>query len=169
MKKFYPLSLAFLLISTCSLKSQSYETERLFDKYRGEKGVVSVWLPGIVMKLAANVADLNGEEEELIRSIRSLRVLTIEDKGLYKGVNFTREANIKHTRNGYVTLVSVSDGDSDILILGREKRGKLKDLLVLVGGEDNVMVEIKGRLNADMLESIGSVAGLNNIKKFSSL
>jgi hypothetical protein len=121
------------------------------------------------MKLAASIADLEDEEEQFLRSIRSVRVLTIDDPSLYPGVNFTREANIEPGEKGYQVLVQVNDSKEDVLIMGREKNGKLKDLLVLVGGEENVMVQIKGRLNSDMLSSLAQIAGLDGVESLSQL
>jgi hypothetical protein len=141
----------------------------LYQKYRGEEGVVSIWLPGIAMKLAASIADLEHEEAAFLRSIRSMRVLTIDNNELYPGVNFVREANIHSGRNGYEVLVQVTSDGEDVLILGKEKQGKLKDMLILVGGEDNVMVHIKGRMHADMIGSLAQIAGVENISQVVNL
>jgi len=168
MKKYIALSFAMILCGSI-LSAQSFASEKLYQKYRGEQGVVSVWIPGIAMKLAASIADLDYEEEAFLRSIRSIRVLTIEDQELYPKVNFTREANITNPRNGYQVLLEVYDGEEDVMILGREKNGKLKDIMILVGGSDNVLVHIKGRMNADMLGSLAKVAGIDQIESLSQL
>lgn len=168
MRKFFTLAIAILFFGTI-LSAQTIETEILYHKYRGEEGVISLWIPGIAMKLAASIADLDDDEDALLRSIKSIRVLTIEDTDLYPGVNFTREANITAGCNGFQVLMQVTDGEEDVMILGREKNGKLKDLLVLVGGDENVMVHIKGRMNADMIGSLSSIAGLDNIESLSKL
>jgi hypothetical protein len=160
MKYLVTLSIAILFTGT-SLSAQPLAAEMLYQKYRGEEGVVSIWLPGIVMKFAASIADLEHEEAAFLRSIRSMRVLTIEDNELYPGVNFAREANIHPGRNGYQVMVQVTSEGEDVLILGREKRGKLKDVLILVGGEDNVMVHLKGRMHADMIGSLAQIAGVD--------
>lgn len=162
MKYIITLSIAILFTGT-TLSAQSLASEMLYQKYRGEEGVVSIWLPGIAMKLAASIADLEHEEAVFLRSIRSMRVLTIEDNALYPGVNFVREANIHTGRNGYEVMVQVTSDGEDVLILGREKRGKLKDMLILVGGEDNVMVHIKGRMQADMIGSLAQIAGVEQL------
>lgn len=158
MKKLLTLSIAILLAGT-TLSAQTIETERLFQKYRGEQGVVSLWIPGIVMRLAANIADLEPAEAAFLRSIRSIRLLTIDDPDLYPGVNFINEAHITSGRNGYEVMMQVNSDGEDVMILGRERNGRLKDMLVIVGGDDNVMVHIKGRLNADMIGAVAEIAG----------
>ena len=168
MRYLVTLSIAILFTGS-TLSAQTLASEMLYQKYRGEEGVVSIWLPGIAMKLAASVADLDHEEAAFLRSIRSMRVLTIEDNELFPGVNFVREANIHSGRNGYEVLVQVTSDGEDVLILGREKQGKLKDMLILVGGEDNVMVHIRGRMHADMIGSLAEIAGVENVSQLVNL
>ncbi len=168
MRKIFAITIT-ILIAGSALFAQNIQTERLYQKYKGEKGVVSIWIPGVAMKLAASIADLEEEEEAFLRSVKSIRVLTIDDNSLYPGVNFTREANISAGDNGYELMVQVNDGGEDVMILGREKNGKLKDMLILVGGEENVMVHIKGRMNADMIGSLAQIAGLDKVESLSQL
>lgn len=168
MKRIILSAIVLLFLGAAGI-SQTLGTENLYQKYKGEKGIVSVWIPGAVMKFASAVADLDKEEAALLRSIKSIRVLTIEDTERYEGVNFVREAKFREGQSGYATLMQVTDGGEDVMILGKEKNGKLKNLLILVGGEENVMVHIKGRLNADMLGSIAGVAGLDEIDVLSAL
>ena len=66
-------------------------------------------------------------------------------------------------------MMEVYEDGEEVIILGREKNGKLKDLLIIVGGNDNVMVHIKGRLNADMIGSISNIAGLDDLDFTSQL
>ena len=80
-----------------------------------------------------------------------------------------KEAKIKPGQGGYEMLMEVSDDGEDVMILGKQKRGKLKDLLIIVGGEDNVLVHIRGRLNADMIGSISDIAGLDDLNFTSQL
>jgi hypothetical protein len=162
MKKLLTLSIALLLTGT-TITAQTIETERLYQKYRGEQGVVSLWIPGIVMRLAANIADLEPAEAAFLRSIRSIRLLTIDDPDLYPGVNFINEAHITSGINGYEVMMQVASDGDDVMILGRERNGKLKDMLVLVGGDDNAMVHIKGRLNADMIGAVAQIAGKDGL------
>ena len=155
---------AIILIFGVSLFAQPAGFDRLYYEYKGEEGVVALKIPGFVMKLAASMADLDREEKKLLKSLRSVTVLTIEEDHLYPGVNFTEEINLSNMRGGYKMLMEVHDGDEDVIIAAREKDGKLRDLIVVVGGDENVLVHVRGRMDSDLLENLAGVAGVDELK-----
>ena len=124
--------------------------------------MVALKVPGFVMRLAASLGDLDREEKELLRSMRSVTVLTIEDSHHYPGVNFTEE--IRLNGDHYKMLMEVHDGDEDVLIAAREKNGKVRDLIVVVGGDDNVLVHVRGRMEWDLLANLADVAGIDELQ-----
>ncbi len=146
-----------------SLWAQPAGFDRLYANYKGEDGVVALRIPGFVMKLAGSLADLDREEKQLLRSLRSVTVLTIEEEDLYPGVNFTEEVNVSNMRGGYKVLLEINDGDEDVIIAAREKRGKITDLIVVVGGGDNVLVHVRGRMNSNLLENLAEIAGVDEL------
>lgn len=154
---------ALILAFSISLFAQPAGFNDLYYDYKGEEGVVALRIPGFVMKLAGSIADLEGPEKDLLRSLRSVTVLTIEENHLYPGVNFTEEVNLDHMRNGYQVLLEVHDGDEDVIIAVREKKGKIRDLIVVVGGGDNVLVHVRGRMESDLLENLSEVAGIDEL------
>jgi hypothetical protein len=158
------LFFAIILIFGVSLFAQPAGFDRLYYEYKGEEGVVALKIPGFVMKLAASMADLDREEKKLLKSLRSVTVLTIEDDQRYPGVNFTEEINLSNMRGGYKLLMEVHDGDEDVIIAAREKDGKLRDLIVVVGGDENVLVHVRGRMDSDLLENLAGVAGVDELK-----
>lgn len=161
MRKLIFASLILALGTT--LFAQPAGFDRLYYEYKGEEGVVALKVPGIVMKLAGSIADLDREEKALLRSLRSVTVLTIEEAHLYPGVNFTEEVNLSHMKGGYKMLLEVHEGGEDVLIAAREKNGKLRDLIVVVGGDDNVLVHVRGRMDSDLLENLAGVAGVDEL------
>ncbi len=157
--------LAAVLSAFCiTLFAQPDGINRLYYEYKGEEGVVALRIPGFVMKLAGSIADLEGPERDLLRSLKSVTVLTIEENHLYPGVNFTEEVDLSNMRGGYKLLLEVHDGDEDVLIAAREKNGKIRDLIVVVGGNDNVLVHVKGRMESDLLENLSQVAGIDELR-----
>lgn len=151
----------FILGTGLTLFAQPAGFDRLYYKYKGEEGVVAVRVPGIVMRLAASLGDLDREEKALLRSMRSVTVLTIEDSNRYPGLNFTEE--IKLNGDQYKLLMEVHDKDEDVIIAAREKDGKVRDLIVVVGGEENVLVHVRGRMESDLLSNLADVAGIDEL------
>jgi hypothetical protein len=155
---------AIILTFGISLIAQPAGFDKLYYKYKGEEGVVALKIPGFVMKLAGSMADLDREEKALLRSLRSVTVLTIEEDHLYPGVNFTKEINLSNMKGGYKMLMEVHNGDEDVIIAAREKNGKLRDLIVIVGGDENVLVHVRGRMDSDLLENLAEVAGVDELE-----
>ena len=155
---------AIIALFCVSLSAQTLEISNLYYNYKGEDGVVTMRIPGFVMRLAGSIADLEREEKQLLRSMKSLHLVVIEDTDLNREVNFVEHVDLHNLRNGYHLLLQVKDGKEDVAILAREKKGRIKDLVVLVGGDENVMVHIKGRMDADLLGSLANVAGIEELK-----
>jgi len=161
MKKLFTSTL--ILAFSITLLAQPAEFDRLYYQYKGEEGVVALKIPGFVMKLAGAIADLDHDEKALLKSLRSVTVLTIEEMELYPGVNFTEEINFSNTDKHYKLLMEVHDTDEDVIIAAREKNGKLRDLIVVVGGDENVLVHVRGRMDSDLLENLAGVAGVDEL------
>ncbi|HDS07395.1 MAG TPA: DUF4252 domain-containing protein [Bacteroides sp.] len=162
MKKILLITVLAALCAT--MLSQPSGLDRLYYTYKGEKGVVSLRIPGFLLRIAGAIADLDPEERELVRSLRSVTVLTIEDNTRYRDVNFAREVNVDRMTNGYHLLMEVHDGQEDVVIAAREKKGRIRDLIVLVGGDENVLVHVRGRMNSDLLESLAGVTGIEELQ-----
>ena len=64
----------------------------------------------------------------------------------------------------YKELVVVKESDQEVLVLAKEEDGKLAELLVLVGGEDNVLVSIEGRFTMEDLEALSDLEGLDELE-----
>jgi hypothetical protein len=152
-----------ILAFSITLIAQPAGFDRLYYQYKGEEGVVALKIPGFVMKLAGSIADLDKEEKALLKSIRSVTVLTIEESHLYPDVNFAEEINLSYKNNNYKLLLEVHDADEDVIIAAREKNGKLRDLIVVVGGDDNVLVHVRGRMESNLLENLAEVAGVDEL------
>ena len=152
-----------ILAFSITLIAQPAGFDRLYYQYKGEEGVVALKIPGFVMKLAGSIAGLDREEKELLKSLRSVTVLTIEESHLYPDVNFTEEINLSRLTNDYKLLMEVHDADEDVIIAAREKNGKLRDLIVVVGGDENVLVHVRGRMESDLLENLAAVAGVDEL------
>ena len=143
----------FTLVSCTTNRSVS----NAFHKYGNEDGVVKVSVPGWVISLGASIADLSKEERRLIRSVDKVKVLTIEDPALNRRVNFYEEYYHEiRSKKGFEDLVMVREDNESIGILGRFKEDKVKELIILIGGDENTIVYLKGDIHPDMLKEISA-------------
>ena len=153
-----------LAFSTLTLQAQPVGLDRLYYTYKGEEGVVAFRVPGFLMKFAGMCAGLDHAERQLLRSLRSVSILTIEDQSLYPGVNFTEEIRTDRMGDNYQLLLEVHEPDEDVVIAARERNGKITDLIVIVGGDENTLVHVKGRMNCDLIENLSEVAGVDELR-----
>ncbi len=158
------LLLTLGLAAGISLYSQTFRLHSMYDYYRGEEDVLTLFIPGFACRLACCLPDLERAERELLNSIRSIRIQVIENREINRKVNFARDfADVGNT-GGYITMLEVHDGSDDVLVLAREKNGAVTELIVLAGGEENVMVWVKGRMNRDLLKCLYEITGIEECR-----
>ena len=155
---------AIALVFSISLFAQPSGYHDVYRTYKGEEGVVALRIPGFLLRFAGMCAGLEHDERELVRCLKSVTVLTIEDDHLYPGVNFASEMDITRMKDNYNVLMEVHDGDEDVIIAAREKKGKITDLIVVVGGDENTLVHVRGRMESDLLEQLAKVSGVKELQ-----
>jgi hypothetical protein len=150
MKKTVLFSVLILfLFSACEYESGVSEA---FTKYRFKDGVTTITVPGWVIRLAARWGDLDKNERELLQSIDKVKILSIEDIDLNARSNLHKEFyNVIRENSEMEELMVVRDGNDQVTIFGVADEKSIKELLILVGGEDNAMVYVKGRLKPEMI------------------
>jgi hypothetical protein len=154
---------AFVLIAS-GLSAQSADINHLFSSYSGEKDVVSLYIPGFLCRIGAAIGDLDAPERDLLNSIRSVRILVSDNEELNHHVNFAKEVNYRNHKSDYQLLLEVHDSDNDVLIMGKERNGLVSELLIVVGGHDNAVICIKGRMDKDLLDALYEVTGFEECR-----
>lgn len=153
----------FILFAS-GLFAQSPDIDHLFNSYRGEEDVISLYIPGFLCRLGAAIGDLDEPERELLNSIKSVRLLVSDNEELNHHVNFVKEINYRRYRSDYNLLLEVHDSGDDVLIMGKERNGLVSELLIVVGGDDNVVICIKGRIDKDLLDALYEVTGVEECR-----
>lgn len=150
MKKYTFLIIALIMVLT----SCSYEpgVSEAFNKYRFKDGVVTVSVPGWVIHLASGFADLDESERELLDCIDKVKVIAVDDHELNNSINLHDEFYERVNKRGeYEELLVVRDQDESVTIFGVMEEDVISEMLILVGGDDNAMVYIKGEISPDLL------------------
>ena len=151
-----------VLLLPLMLTAQNTPIDKLFTKYSGQEGFTTVLVTEDMFKVISNLEEEKGEIEGTLGKIERVRIIAQEDEANVEGVNFMEE--LKGVEfDDYKELVVVKEADQEVLVLAKEKDGKIRELLVLVGGEENVLVSVEGKFTMEDLEALGDLGGLDKL------
>ncbi len=148
-----------LLLLPLFANAQTVSINEFYRKYKhADAEKVAVSLPGWVVKLGIGIAKSQVEDQEdkdvlnALRKVGKIRVLTFEDANpvldkdldrLMKGVR----------RERFEDLIMVREQATKVHIMMRERREKIKNLLILVNEEDTfTMLSLKTKVKYDEIE-----------------
>jgi hypothetical protein len=130
--------------------------DRLFEKYTDNDGFVTITLKGNLLNLIRAEKD-EGEKDHLPGNITEIRLLVQEDKGI-KTENFydlvIKDINVRD----YEEFMRVKESDQDLRMLVRTEGNIISEFLLIGGGEDNLLIQIKGRITFEEADRICSDA-----------
>lgn len=152
------ISLA-LLIPLLAMAQDNSPIDKLFSKYANKEGFTTVNISGKLLSFASKFDDSKSSETSMLEKLSGIRILSVEDKELNRGLNFYKEleADGFFKNNKYESLMEVTDKDEIVRFYGRAgEKGKLSELLLVVGGNDNTLISIRGVIDPD---DIGKITG----------
>jgi hypothetical protein len=148
-----------LLIPLLAMAQDNSPIDKLFNKYANKEGFTTVNISGKLLSFASKFDDSKSSEMAMLEKLSGIRILSVEDKELNKGLNFYKEleADGFFKNNKYESLMEVTDKDEIVRFYGRAgEKGKLSELLLVVGGNDNTLISIRGVIDPD---DIGKITG----------
>jgi len=165
MKRFFLLPILFLFLFT-SCDDETGVSEA-FTKYRFKDGVTTITVPGWLIHTASMWGDLDREERDLLRSIDKVKILTIEDKELNARSNLHKEFYESVRKRGDLEeLLVVRDGNEQVTIFGKADEESIEEMLILVGGDDNAIIYLKGRLKPELISGFMDKNSQNGFLSF---
>lgn len=145
------LSVALFLMTSCVYESGVSEA---YSKYRFKDGVTTVTVPGWVIHLAAGIGDLEDSERDLLKSIDGVKVIAVEDDDMNARIDLHEEFYKKISeKKDYEQLLVVREEDQNVTIFGRMNESLIKEMVILVGGDDNVLIYVKGKISPEILNN----------------
>ena len=151
-----------VLLLPLLLTAQNTSIDKLFKKYYGKEGFTTVLVTQDMFEVIANMEEEKGELEGTLGKIKRVRVIAQEDEADVEAVNFMEELRGVEF-DDYKELVVVREADQEVMVLAKEEDGRLSELLVLVGGKDNVLVSVEGNFTMKDLEALGELEGLDQL------
>ena len=167
--------LAFYLALLCLCATANAQTvaDKIFDKYSGTDGFTTVYITKYMFDLFRD-ANPGGEEDEdmgkVLSNLTGIKILAADDDPATPiSVNLYQEVMKQLPVSQYKELMVVKEKDQDVKFLVREDKGKVVELLMLVGGKDqSALICIQGIID---MKSIGKLAkgmdiqGMENLEK----
>ena len=137
------------------LLAQNSAVDELFNKYSGKEGVTTVSISPELFQVvkAMEIEDLDNEDIPFDK-IASVKILTIEDEELWPDVNFYTEIEKDLDTSDYAEVMTVNDGGEMVRMWMKVDEGDVSEFLLIVGGDDNVLIYITGSFNMNDLEEL---------------
>ena len=148
-----------LFIPVLVMAQDGSPIDKLFNKYANKDGFTTVNISGKLLSFASKFDESKSNESAMLEKISGIRILSVENKELNQGLNFYKEleADGFFRNHNYEVLMEVTDKDEVVRFYGRSgEKGKLSELLLVVGGNDNTLISIRGVTDPD---DIGKITG----------
>jgi hypothetical protein len=154
------LLLTIVLTITAAVLYGQKSIDDLFDKYAGKDGFTTVTINGSILKLAHCFGDDN-EEDALPAHITEIRILAQEDDHM-KVDNFYNSVIDGIDLKNYDEFMRIKKSDEDVRMLVRSDGDRFREFLLIAGGNDNAVIQIKGNMTYAEAKKFSKEAEKNN-------
>ena len=135
--------------------------DALFDRYAGKEGFTTVKINGGLLRLAKWFDSDSDHDDNLPAGITEIRILSQDDKTMKVG-NFYDMVIKDIDLTAYEEFMRVKESDQDLRMLVRTDGNKFKEFLMIAGGEDNAVIQIKGELTLNDAKKLSEDTRKNN-------
>lgn len=137
--------LLILVLSVLAITASAQKSiDNLFDKYAGRDGFTTVTINGSLLKMAEWFG--NDEGDDIMPGhISQIRILSQEDEHMKVDNFYTSVINDLDMSN-YEEFMRVKSTDQDLRMLVRTDGDKFKEFLLIAGGNENAIIQIKGSM-----------------------
>jgi hypothetical protein len=157
------LMIAMALLVPLALAAQKSPVDKLFEKYANQKGFTTVNISGKLLGFAGKLDKSNPENSKMLANLTGIRILSTEDENKAEGIDFYKELESDgfFRNNRYESLMDVTESDQVVRFYAQDAGdGKFSELLLIVGGDDNALISIRGLIDP---ENIGKITGALDI------
>lgn len=156
-----------MLALTGMMFAQSDPTLSVFDKYTGQEGFIAINMTGDMLRMAAEMQEYK-KDTTLLSELSELKILVYEGDDEKSDVNLYSEVYNVIDKSVFKELMTIREENTDVTMLARENDGVISEFILLVGGDDNVVIHAKGNILLRELASMSgnfNMTGLEQLKK----
>ncbi len=145
MKKLAVIISMFVL---CSGINAQKSIDDLFAKYAGKDGFTTVTINGNLLKLASALGE-DESDKSMPKDISTIRILSQENENAGSVDNFYDAAIKDIDLSKYEEFMQVMEKDQKLKMLVKVEGNKITEFLLISGGKDNAIIQIKGSMSLD--------------------
>jgi len=151
-------------------QAQNDAIAKFFTKYQNDESFSQVTVSGKMFNMMANLNGETDEEKEMIQAISKIKGLRILSKNEARNSrDLYKEAISMIPSKEFEELMSIRDKDKDMKFYTKEAGGKISELVMVMGGNEEFMVmTIFGEIDLKEISKIGksvNIDGLENLDK----
>jgi hypothetical protein len=135
--------------------------DALFEKYSEKDGFTTVRINGGLLRLAKWFDSDSDHDDNLPAGITEIRILSQDDKTMKVG-NFYDMVIKDIDLTAYEEFMRVKESDQDLRMLVRTDGNRFREFLMIAGGDDNAVIQIKGDLTLKDAKKLSEDARKNN-------
>jgi hypothetical protein len=141
------LAIAAVIIAS-AVSGQRTSLDDFFSRYSDRDGYTSVVINGNLLNFLGESGNTDRDGNALSK-ITSIRLVVREKENSSPGESLVSEIRGIIRRGRYDELMSVRDDGAVIRFMARMERDMVRELLLIIDGEDEAVIQIEGNLTRD--------------------
>lgn len=159
-----------MVVMSIVTNAQSDVITKFFNKYDSDETFSKVNVSGKMFSMMANLDGNTAEEKTMITAISKIKGLKILKKDEARNSReLYKEAMAMVPAAEFEELMTIRDKDKDMKFFTKESGGKISELLMVMGGNDEfLLMSIFGEIDLKEMGKIGrsvNIDGLQNLDK----
>lgn len=160
-----------MIAISLTAQAQNDAIAKFFSKYQDNEAFSQVTISGKMFSMMANLTGDSEDEKAMIGAIskiKGLRILSKSDtrdsRSLYK------EAISMIPTKDFEELMAVRDKDKDMKFFTKESGGKISELVMIMGGNDDFMVlTLFGEIDLKEMSKIGKAVNIDGLQNLENI
>ncbi len=162
------IAIVVLMMAVSGVKAQD-AISKFFSKYQNDDSFSHVNISSKMFSLFTEMEATTDEDKEVLEAISKLKGLKILAKDDGRNARELYKEAFSLIPKDYEELMTVRDKDKDMKFLIKENGGKISELVMVMGGNEEFMVlSLFGEIDLKQVSRIGKsmdVKGLENLQK----
>jgi hypothetical protein len=164
------LILSFFVIISTSVASFAQEDAimKYFSKYVDDQRFSAVYISPKMFNMVSKIEidEMEPEVQEVIRSMKGLRILHTEQNAL----QYYNEAIKTINTNDYELLLTARDNGENVRFMVKDKGDIVEELLMIVGGEKNfALLSFMGNIDLKKIGKLAKALDIDNLQYLDKL